>query len=445
MTNQQPPTKAGLPIIHNLLQYKRAPLDFWREAGLQAPIVHIRLGPRQLWLVTHPDYCGHILQTKARNYHRSTTITGDRGLLQLETVFTAPTWDDWLWRRRLLQPAFHRQQLTSFASTIVAETKQLLNSWPLGQPLSLKNAMKTLTMRIIGRTMFSAPLPQTNTLQQNFEQISQYSFYVASSILPLPTWLPIPLYQRTRHAVNQRTQIISQIVHDRLASGQPQDDLLDMLIAANLDDGTHFESQHIIDEMISIIFAGHETTAMTLTWLFAILAHNPDIEQKLRQEIRTTLGQRPVTLDDLPNLPYLTQLINETLRYYPAAYLTLRQALEDDQLGPYHVPAGTELIINIRGLHHHPTYWPQPHQFNPDRFTPDQIASRPKNSYLPFITGPRKCIGDSFALMEMQLVVPTILQHLTFNPTTAFPQPIAGFVMEPDGSIPLIPQPAPQH
>jgi cytochrome P450 len=217
-----------------------------------------------------------------------------------------------------------------------------------------------------------------------------------------------------------------------LDSGKAKDDLLDMLISAHLDeDGRRFTGHDLVSEMMSILFAGHETTAMTLMWLFYRVSRSPEIEQKLWDEVDGVLNGRLPTLADIDNMPYTHQLIQETLRYYPSVYLTLREAEEDDEFDGYHIPAGTQFVVNIRGIHRDPRYWDEPERFWPERFGGDGTVPRHKFAYIPFLAGPKKCIGDGFAMMEMRLVVPTIMQRLRFQYAAAEPvRERAGFVME---------------
>lgn len=373
----------GMPLLGHFRQFRANQLKFWLETGQMGPLMRVRFGPRELWVVTDAEMLREMLQLRARNYPRSSQLIGEDKLDTGKTVFNAPTWDAWLWRRRLLQPAFHRKHLAAFAEAIVDETSQLMREWHSGSILPVKSVMKSLTMRIIGRTMFSAPLQETEVLQECFEQIGKYSIYRNASLFTLPTWLPLPLYRRTRKALQIRHELINKLVSERLASGEPQGDLLDMLIAANLEDGTRFSGQHIVDEMMSIIFAGHETTSMTLTWLFYLLSQYPTVELQVRHEIETVLGERLPTLNDLEKMPYTSWLIQETMRLYPSVYLTLREALEADQLGNVPVPAGTELVVNIRALHRDTRYWQEPERFYPERFSPERSLKRDKHAYMP--------------------------------------------------------------
>lgn len=436
---QSPIRPANIPFLRNFTQFKAKPLDFWLETGQMAPIIRVRFGPREIWVVTEADWFQHIFQQNARNYPREGRLRIDKQSDEkAHTVFTAPSWDEWLWRRRLLQPAFHRRKISQFAGTMVSEAQQLVHEWQATELFDLRNAMKTLTMRIIGRTMFSATMQKTAILQHAFETVTEFSFRTAAAIWPVPLWVPTPLNRRVNAAFAQREAIIGEIVTQRYAqTSEETADLLDMLIAAKLEESDRqFTASDLLAEMLSIIFAGHETTAMTLTWFFYLLTQMPEVAEKVQAEVEGILQGRAPTLADLPKMPYTLQVLQEVLRLYPSVYATLREADGVDVFGGYDVPAGTKFLLNIRGLHRSDRYWSDPNTFKPERFTPEKSAKRHKFAYQPFISGPKKCIGDSFAMMEMQLVIPTILQkvRLDYVGTEAI-RPVAGFVMDTSDKV----------
>ncbi|MEM8858864.1 MAG: cytochrome P450 [Chloroflexota bacterium] len=455
---QQPQTLENkVPFFANYLDYRADPLQFWIDVGQAGPLVEIQLGPAQkFWVVTDADLFRQILLTKSKNFPRDRQIREGNAIDNGRTVFNAKTYKEWRWRRRLLQPGFHKRELNKFAETIVTETAQMADELPQNEPINLADMTKKLTMRIICQTMFSASLEDTDVLQRAFEQTSYFGFRRMSSIMNVPTWLPTKLNLETKAAVKDKYRILGNIVDERLASSKPNDDvptswdMLDMLIAAELDDEDDmpgaersFGRDDLIAEMSSLVFAGHETTAMTLLWLLNVVATNPLIRQKLQAEIDTVLGDRSATLEDLDKMPYTHQVIQETLRYYPSVYVTLREAKEDDELTAdgvtYPVPAGRQFIMNIRALHHSEKYWSHADEFDPERFSAENSHRRHKHAYQPFISGPKKCIGDQFAMMEMRLVVPTLLQRLTFEPVSTHPahqvKEAAGFVMETEEAV----------
>lgn len=427
----------GFPLLHNLMQFKAEPLEFWLETGQIAPVIRTRLGPREFWVITDPDWMEYIFKTKPRTFPREERLRRTGRMDEAYTVFTAETYEQWLTRRRLLQPAFHRRQIATFATTMVEEAARIVGEWERERPFDLKSQMKTLTMRIIGRTMFSVDMQETAMLQETFELASEFSYEQMAAVLPIPLWVPTPYNRKVQASEDLRLAHLGKIVEERYASGEPKADLLDMLIAARVEeDGAKFTPRDLLREMMSIIFAGHETTALTLMWFFYRLTQHPEVEARVLQEVETALNGRLPTLEDLPNMPYIDRVLQEVLRLHPPVYATVREAEEDEQFGGYDIPAKTKFLLNIRGLHVNGRYWQDPHTFDPDRFSPERSADRHKYAFQPFISGAKKCIGDNFAMMEMRLIVPTILQQtrLRYAGTTP-PKAVAGFVMETEGEV----------
>lgn len=434
----QPPVREGaVPFLRHYLMFRSKPIDFWIECAEIAPILRIYFGMnREYWVVSDAEAAQYILQQRARYFPRERRFSSANRKGAVPTVFNTDSWDDWLWRRRLMQPAFHRKRIAQFAEAMVSETLFLSRHWQAGETLNFQHMMKTLTMRIIGRTMFSAEVSQTDKLQKVFEQTSLDTFRRTSQIVSIPMWIPTPENKKTQWAIETKNQILEQIVYERYQNNNSEGDLLDMLIASKLEDDDHqFTAEHLVQEMGSIVFAGHDTTAMTLTWLFYELTQNPDVEAKVRDEIERVLGNRMPTLADLDQMPYTEQAINETLRMYPPVYITLREAAEDDELAGYPIKAGTSIALNMRGIHLSERYWDDPHTFKPARFVSNDYE---KNAFIPFIIGPRKCIGDSFATMEMRLIVPTLMQQFRFADANPSPPELeASMVLDTKEDIKL--------
>lgn len=428
----------GVPIFRDFLAYRRAPLQFWLSTGEIAPVCRVHLGPSlEYWVLTEPEFMQHVLQTRVKNYVR------ERRLMQLnrmggpELMFNTDKWDEWLWRRRLMQPAFHRNEIAGFCQTVTDQAANLAAQWRDGATVDVVREMKTLTMRVIGKTMFSVDIDtDVAGFQESFEAASQLVFERASSIVPLPLWLPTPNNRIVKHLMSVRTRTLSKIVSERAQNG-PQGDLLDMLIGAKLEEnGKQFSAEQLVGEMSGIVFAGHETTALTMAWLFYMVSQHPHVERTLRAEIAQVLRGRPPTLADLPNMPYTECVINEVLRLYPPVYVTIREADEADTFADYDIAKGTRFMLNIRGLHRSAQHWQRPAEFDPTRFLPENSQKRHKWAFMPFLGGPKKCLGDVFAMIEMQLIVPTILQRYRLHYTgTTPPKEAPSFVMHPAAEI----------
>lgn len=445
-----PPRRAGrrLPLLRDYAAFRSDPLNFWLDVGRQGPLVEVELGPSlRYWVVTDFDLFQQIFQTRSKNYPRSGDLrNGASRLDPARTVFNVETYEEWRWRRRLLQPGFHRDALTGYADSILGEGVRTLSRLEDKSIIELEPFLKQLTMRIIGRTLFSANLDETHRLQETIEQMTMFSFSRLSAMFNLPVWIPTPAVVRTKRAIDVRKRILAKIVEERLASGENRGDMLDMLIAAQLDDdeimpGRRFDGNELVAEMGSLVFAGHETTAMTLVWLIYRVATTPAVQLRLLDEIDEVLGVRPPNLEDLERMPFTHQLILETLRFYPSVYLTLRQAESRDRLvdaggEAYDVPAGTRFLMNVRGLHRMADHWHHPDRFRPERFEQSGNEDRHKFAFQPFISGPRKCIGDQFAMMEMRLLVPLLFQRLRFEDASdGSARSVAGFVMGTDRPI----------
>jgi cytochrome P450 len=268
-----------------------------------------------------------------------------------------------------------------------------------------------LTLTVIIKTMFSSPIDdKIPALSHAFQVASKFMLWRSQQMLQLPLSVPIP-----RHVeYNRALKVLNETIYPLIADGRkhPKDDLLGMMLEMrDADTGEGLSDLQARDEVVTIFFAGHETTAATLSWAFYLLSQHPEVEERLRAELRSVLNGRVPGFADLPKLTYMQQVIHEVLRLYPAAYLFAREAILDDVLDGYRIPAQTLIFISPFVGHRDPKYWPDPERFDPERFTPEQVAGRPRHVYYPFGEGPHVCIGNSFALMEMQLILAMALQR----------------------------------
>jgi cytochrome P450 len=423
------------PLLNDFPAYLRDPLAFWLLVGRTAPLVTVRLTAlRHFVVATAPDFIQHMMQSKPKLYVREPFTMDNHRAGREAYSFNTKDWEEWLWRRRLMQPAFHKEQLAQFGAVMVEEARNIAQEW--GDSIQLEAAMRTLTMRIIGRTMFSFEFgDEMPSLQKAYDVWGKYIFIRASLGLRIPIWLPLPLNRQTQQGIQKRQEVLQGILMSRFERQTPHHDLLDMLINAKLEEGQTFSREQLIHELDGMVFAGHDTTAITLTWIFYHLAQNPTIEAKLLAEIEAVLGSRPPTLADIDHMPYTLMVIQEALRLYPPVYVTVRENLEADTWQGYHLPPHSSILVNIYGLHRSPDQWAFPNEFNPENFSPQHSQQRHKYAFIPFILGPRKCMGDSFALMEMQLLIPTLLQRVRLAYRGPEVKPKPEFVMHPAQEI----------
>jgi len=403
-----PPGPRGVPLLGNVLEVWRDPLGFMvRGAREHGDIVQFRFGHYRYVLLNEPEAIKHVLidnakgYLKSRNYDALRLVLGN-GLVTSEGEF-------WRRQRKLAQPGFHRQRLASFATTMAACTEDLVARLQVSErPLDLHAEMMALTLRIVGKTLFSTDLSgEAAAIGEAITVGLKHANDFAESVIRVPPWIPTPSNLRFKQAIRVLDEMVLKIIDERRKSGEDGDDLLGMLMAARDDDSKGMTDRQLRDEVMTLVLAGHETTASALAWTFDLLSRHPDVDRRVANEARA-LGDRPITIEDLPRLPYTSWVIQESMRLYPPVWVFERQAIADDVVGGFAIPKGTIVAVCPWALHRNARYWENPEGFDPERFRPEEVDKRPRCAYLPFAVGPRQCIGNAFALMEAQIVLATI-------------------------------------
>lgn len=409
-----PPKPAGYPLIGLLPNVWKDPLQFFVNAAQLGRVVQLDLGPRRMYLIYHPDDIKYVTQDNARNYIKGYEVVEP----VLGQGLVTANGEQWLKQRRLMQPMFHRQKIAGLAHMMTQATQEMLSRWETayaanGQPFDVASEMMRLTQTIIVRTMFSADIrANAAEIAQAFTDALEYLNTLLFSPVNIPLAWPTPTNVRFKRAMTLIEGTIYHILQDRRASGRDENDLVSMLLEARDETtGEGMSDKQIRDELITIFFAGHETTASTLSWAWYTLAQHPAIYRQLESEIDAAVGTRVPAVEDLPRLAFTRQVIDETLRLYPPAWMFAKTAVTEDAIGGYHIPAGAQIILSPYVTHHLPEFWEAPNEFRPERFAPGADAGRAKLAYFPFSAGPRKCIGDQFALVEATLLLATIAQR----------------------------------
>lgn len=410
--SQVVPVLPGLPILGNVIPFLRDPLGLLLALQRKHPrMVRLSLAGRHQYLVMQPEDAKYVLQENNRNYGRSPAFE----VLKLfvgESLLTTDG-DSWLRQRRLMQPAFHRQKLAGLTETMTAEAEswvEALKQQAKDQPVNLTQSLQTVTMRIVCKTLFGTDVKgdQLAGLSQALETVNL--LVNKRAILPFswPMWVPTPSNTAFLRATERVDKLLYGFIKKRRQTPDAvHNDLLDMLIQAQDETtGERMSDQQVRNESVTLFTAGHETSALGVGWALWLLAQHPDVVSRMRQEVSQVLGeQRSLPIEALRQLTYTTQVIQEVLRLYPPAWALTRQALSDDVISGYPVPAGATVVVSPYLLHRDPEQWEQPERFDPDRFSPEKIAQRHPYAHLPFGGGPRICIGNQFALMEMQILL----------------------------------------
>ncbi len=335
----------------------------------------------------------------------------------------------WRRQRKLIQPTFHTRQIESYAETMVELARRTADQWRGLPEVDVDDAMMKLTLAIVSKTIFGSDL------SSEAEQIGaalNVLQHTAGNPPLLPSWIPTPRQQRQADALRQLDAIVYRLIAERRQDRGEHGDLLSLLMDARDDDGQGMSDKQVRDEAVTIMLAGHETTANALNWTWYLLAQHPEVEARLHAELDTVLAGRAPTLADLRQLPYTDMVAKEVMRLYPPAYGISRVATQATRLGDYDVPKGTVLNLFTYGNHRNPAQWPQPERFDPERFSPENEKQIPRYAYMPFGGGPRVCIGNSFAMMEARLLLATLAQRYQLRLAP-------GQVVRPDPLITLRP------
>jgi cytochrome P450 len=402
------------PKLLDALIYRpgRDPLVFFTQLERQyGDVVKYRMAGERIFLVSDPHYIKDILVTQSRNFtksrglERTKRILGN-GLLTSEGAVH-------LRQRRLLQPAFHRDRIAGYGRTMVESAERMRSQWQNGATLDIAREMNRLTLSVVGKTLFDADVEsQAASVGEALTGVMETFWMMLLPFADLIERLPVPRLRRARMARARLDDMIYRMIADRRASGRDRGDLLSMLLTAqDEDDGGVMTDRQVRDEAMTIFLAGHETTANALTWTWYLLSENAESAGRVHEEVDRVLQGRLPTVEDLPKLPYIERVVTEAIRLYPPAWLIGRRAIAEYAFGPYVAPPRAILIMSPFIVQRQARFYRDPARFDPDRWTPEFKAALPPFAYFPFGGGPRRCIGESFAWMELVLIVATIAQR----------------------------------
>lgn len=409
------PGPRGGWLLGNAREVLRDPQGFFLRTMTEfGGIAAVDYGLAKAFVITDAALAHRVLVEQHRNYpksrnYRAIKLVLGQGLLTSEGEL-------WRRQRRLAQPSFHRERLASFLRVMTESTADLLAEWsarPAGQAFDIHRDMNRLTLRVASRSLFGVDLDEeADALGQALSFSLKYANDIIDKPYLPPPWVPTPRNVHFRRALKTFDQVVYKMIEDRRRRGAPGDDLLGTLMEAKDEEtGEAMSQRQLRDELLTLILAGHETTANTMAWAFYLLSKHPSVARQVEEEVQRVLGDRAPELADLPQLTTVGQVISETLRLYPPVWVFERQNIETDVLDGVEIPPGSIITIVPYALHRNPSYWPNPEGFDPERFSPERAKDHPRHAYLPFATGPRNCIGSGFALMEASVILAMIAQR----------------------------------
>jgi cytochrome P450 len=435
MPKNPPGPKSDFIWGHTKL-YRSDPLAFERALARDyGDVVALRFGPRRAVLISHPDDIYKVLVHDAGKFRKSviyrellSRVLGN-GLLTSDGEF-------WQRQRKLAQPAFHHKRIQAYGEVMTAHAARLLETWQPGEVRMLNRDMMRLTLGIVCKTLFNADVSgDADRVARALTAVLELVDDALEAPVFLPEWWPSPRHRQQREAKKILDDVVYGFIRQHRAASDTGD-LLSMLLAAQSESGERMSDRQVRDEAVTLVLAGHETTANLLTWTFILLAQHAEVESRLYAEIERVLRGHPPTVESLRQLEYTALVIKESLRLYPPAPTLGRETLEDIELGGYRIPKGTIVVIPVHVAHHDARWFADPERFDPLRFTKEKEATRPKFAYFPFGGGPRICIGNSFAEMEANLLLAAIAQRYRLRLADAAPIiPKATITLRPGADV----------
>lgn len=439
-----PVLRGGL-LLGVLRDFQKDPLGLLERAAALGPVVRCRIGPRTGHIIVGPDEVQEALVNQARAFaKRGQSYTYLRESLG-QGLVTAEG-DLWKRQRALIQPAFHRQRVLALGHMMVARTRALADRWagsPEQQALrDVHRDMMALTLTIVAEALFASNVaPHTERIGHALDVTVEWVFEASNRLIPIPRWVPTRANRRFNEAMRTLDDVVAELIDERArpqqrAGGEHSNDLLSMLMEARDEHGAPMSRAQLRDEVMTLLLAGHETTANALSWTLYLLAQHPDVERALLVELDANLGTRDVTTDDLPALDLLDRVLKESMRLYPPVWGVEREVVADVDLCGHRLRRGDFAILSAWATHRVPALWPEPRRFDPDRFLAAAQAGRHRLAYFPFLFGARKCIGDLFAQVEAKLVLATLLRRYTFTLDARRPvQPRALVTLRPESGL----------
>ena len=428
----EPPRLEGAPVVGNTLELVRDPFGFYDRLDSRGDAVRYRIMGRECCTVFEPEYVERILVGQNERYEKAELFRdaaagfAERGLLVTE----GEVWRD---QRTRIQPAFTPDRIRGYADAMVRYAERTLDDLEDGEVVDVADVMSELTLEILAKSLFDVDVEGRRAVVREAAAALNDRGDAGGASAFLPDWVPTPSNRRFERAMADFESMVDDLIAERRDDESEFDDLLSLLLRAEGPDGSAMSEPVVRDQLVTFLFAGHETTALALTYAWHLLARNPEQRERLEAELDAQLGDDPATTADPPALEYTESVVHETLRLYPPAYVLFREPTENVRVGPYRLREGTTITIPVFKLHRDGRFYDAPDEFRPERWgseppsgsnrsgrsprTGDAADDRPEYAYLPFGGGPRHCIGMRFALTELKLVLATLAREVAFEPT----------------------------
>ena len=409
------PRHKGHWLWGGTFDFQRNPADFLLDAHEKYGDVFVtRVLTGQSYFIRDPEVVNAINVTHAKHIHKPKVVK-QMWKPFLGNGLVPNDGESWKRQHKLLLPGFHKMRIDAYAPTMAEYTADMVRGWKQGEQRDFRQEMVELTLRVVAKTLFDTDLAHdSETIHEAMADIVEALIDHAQTPIPTPRWWPSKRNRRMVRALDAMDGVIDRLVTARRKQNKDRGDLMSHAVFAADEQGRMSDKQ-LRDELMTLIFAGHETTAHTLTWAWYLLATHRDKLAKAQQEIDDTIGGRPIGVDDLRELPYLEMCLKESLRRLPAVWIFAREAQTDLRLGDYVFPKGAILAVSPLATGRNEKYFHDPLEYRPERWTREFERQLPKGAYVPFAAGPRVCLGKQFAMMEMRIVLGTLIQNVDVN------------------------------
>jgi len=405
-----PPGPKGVPFFGVLFDYNKDPTGFsLRCAQEYGEITLLPFGPLNVYLLSNPEHINEVLNRQSHRFIKGISVRSLKSSLG-EGLLTSDG-DFWKRQRKLIQPAFHREHLVEYGNIMTDVTERAIQQWKNGEERDIHTDMMCITLSIVAQSLFGTDIAdKTAVIESALETVLKHFSNQLNTVFLMPEWIPTPDNVEFWQKLSLMDEVIYDIIRQRREAKEERSDLLTMLLQLADEDGEGMSDREIRDEVTTLMMAGHETTALALTWTWMLLAQHPKVEEKLYEEIQTVLQGRVPTAADMSQLRYATWVIKESMRLYPPAWGTSRQVIEPFQLSEYTLEPGETVFLSQWVMHRDDRFFDHPRQFLPERWADGLEQKLPKGVYFPFGGGPRVCVGKGFATMEAVLVLVAIAQ-----------------------------------
>ena len=407
-------------FIDGAEKLQKQPIEFMVEMNKNYPDISTwKLLHLNIVLLTDPKLVRYVLQTNQKQYKKSSQYESLK-LIIGEGLVTSEA-EMWKKQRKLIQPVFHREYIHSLFGDMLHSTNEMISEWKeklkTDSDIDMSEEMMKITLQIIGKTMLSVDVKaEAKAVDVSLSYLLREVNKKTMQAINLPLWVPVPSNFKFKKEMKVLDGIIYKIINERRKTAAQKGDLLDILMASKYEDtGETMPDELLRDEVMTIFLAGLETTANALAWTFYLISQNPEVYKKLKEEIKTIVGDGEITFQHLQQLKYTKACLNESMRLYPPIWLIGRRALEDNMIGDYLIKKDTDLFITPYIVHRHPDYWKNPEAFDPDRWETKEVQEMDKFAYFPFAAGPRMCIGNNFALFEADIIITKVIQNFDFE------------------------------